>query len=348
MHNLPLINSMNGEVGALKNWVKSSILFVLACFTIIVLTACNDKEDIQTVKVGEVTRSIFYAPQYVAITQGFFEEEGLEIELSTIAGGDKTMTALLSDGIDIALVGSETSIYVSAQGANDPIKNFAQLTQTDGTFLVAREKIENFSWDMLKDSTFLGQRKGGMPQMAGEYVLKKHGIDPQEDLELIQNIDFANISTAFASGTGDFVQLFEPTASVFEQEGKGHIVASFGTESGPLPYTVFMAKDSFMNENPEVIEKFTRALKKAQDFVYESSVEEVAEAIQPFFEDTDIELIATVVERYREQESFAKDPVLDEEEWNNLQDIMEEAGELPKRMDYNELVDTTFAEKVLE
>lgn len=348
MHNLPLINSMNGEVGALKNWVKSSILFVLACFTIIVLTACNDKEDLQTVKVGEVTRSIFYAPQYVAITQGFFEEEGLEIELSTIAGGDKTMTALLSDGIDIALVGSETSIYVSAQGANDPIKNFAQLTQTDGTFLVAREKIENFSWDMLKDSTFLGQRKGGMPQMAGEYVLKKHGIDPQEDLELIQNIDFANISTAFASGTGDFVQLFEPTASVFEQEGKGHIVASFGTESGPLPYTVFMAKDSFMNENPEVIEKFTRALKKAQDFVYESSVEEVAEAIQPFFEDTDIELIATVVERYREQESFAKDPVLDEEEWNNLQDIMEEAGELPKRMDYNELVDTTFAEKVLE
>lgn len=348
MHNLPLINSMNGEVGALKNWVKSSILFVLACFTIIVLTACNDKEDLQTVKVGEVTRSIFYAPQYVAITQGFFEEEGLEIELSTIAGGDKTMTALLSDGIDIALVGSETSIYVSAQGANDPIKNFAQLTQTDGTFLVAREKIDNFSWDMLKDSTFLGQRKGGMPQMAGEYVLKKHGIDPQEDLELIQNIDFANISTAFASGTGDFVQLFEPTASVFEQEGKGHIVASFGTESGPLPYTVFMAKDSFMNENPEVIEKFTRALKKAQDFVYESSVEEVAEAIQPFFEDTDIELIATVVERYREQESFAKDPVLDEEEWNNLQDIMEEAGELPKRMDYNELVDTTFAEKVLE
>ncbi|RNC96305.1 ABC transporter substrate-binding protein [Lysinibacillus halotolerans] len=339
---------MNGEVGALKNWVKSSILFFLACFTIIVLTACNDKEDLQTVKVGEVTRSIFYAPQYVAITQGFFEEEGLEIELSTIAGGDKTMTALLSDGIDIALVGSETSIYVSAQGANDPIKNFAQLTQTDGTFLVAREKIENFSWDMLKDSTFLGQRKGGMPQMAGEYVLEKHGIDPQEDLELIQNIDFANISTAFASGTGDFVQLFEPTASVFEQEGKGHIVASFGTESGPLPYTVFMTKDSFMNENPEVIEKFTRALKKAQDFVYESSVEEVAEAIQPFFEDTDIELIATVVERYREQESFAKDPVLDEEEWNNLQDIMEEAGELPKRMDYKELVDTTFAEKVLE
>lgn len=330
----------------MKKWVKSSLFLILVCFSILLVAACSDKEELQTVKVGEVTRSIFYAPQYVAISKGFFEEEGLDIELSTIAGGDKTMTALLSDGIDIALVGSETSIYVSAQGANDPIKNFAQLTQTDGTFLVAREKIDNFTWDMLKGSTFLGQRKGGMPQMAGEFVLKKHGINPQEDLELIQNIDFANISTAFASGTGDFVQLFEPTASVFEKEGKGHIVASFGTESGHLPYTVFMAKDSYMNGNPETIEKFTRALKKAQDFVYESSAEEVAEAIQPFFEDTDLSLIATVVERYRAQESYAKDPILDEAEWNNLQDVMDEAGELPKRMDYKDLVDTTFAEKV--
>jgi len=332
----------------LKKWLKSSFMVLTASLMVLLLVACNDSEELQKVKIGEVTRSIFYAPQYVAITQGFFEEEGLDIELSTIAGGDKTMTALLSGGIDIALVGSETSIYVSAQGANDPIKNFAQLTQTDGTFLVAREEIENFSWDMLKGSTFLGQRKGGMPQMAGEFVLKKHGIDPHADLELIQNIDFANISTAFASGTGDYVQLFEPTASVFEKEGVGHIIASFGTESGHLPYTVFMAKDSFMNESPETIEKFTRALKKAQDFVYEASAEEVAEAILPFFEDTDVDLIATVVERYREQESFAKDPVLDEEEWNNLQDIMDEAGELPKRMDYKDLVDTSFAEKVLK
>ncbi|WP_404427648.1 ABC transporter substrate-binding protein [Ureibacillus chungkukjangi] len=332
----------------MKKWVKSSLLVVITSLAVLLIAACNDSDELQTVKIGEVTRSIFYAPQYVAITQGFFEEEGLNIELSTIAGGDKTMTALLSGGIDIALVGSETSIYVSAQGANDPIKNFAQLTQTDGTFLVAREEIEDFSWDMLKGSTFLGQRKGGMPQMAGEFVLKKNGIDPHADLELIQNIDFANISTAFASGTGDYVQLFEPTASVFEAEGLGHIVASFGTESGHLPYTVFMAKESFMKADPETIEKFTRALKKAQDFVYEASAMEVAEALQPFFEDTDVELIATVVERYREQESFAKDPILDEEEWNNLQDIMDEAGELPKRMDYNELVDTTFAEKVVE
>lgn len=324
-----------------KAWLLMGSLFLL----LFMLTACG-KEELKEVRVGEVTRSIFYAPQYVAIEKGFFEEEGLKVKLSTIAGGDKTMTALLSDGIDIALVGSETSIYVTAQGANDPIKNFAQLTQTDGTFLVSREKIEDFSWDMLKGTTFLGQRKGGMPQMAGEFVLKKHGINPQEDLELIQNIEFANISTAFASGTGDFVQLFEPTASVFEQQGKGYIVASFGEESGHLPYTVFMAKESYIDDNEKIVEKFTRALKKAQDWVYANSAEDVAKVIQPYFEDTDVALIATVVERYRAQESYAKDPILDEGEWNNLQDVMEQAGELPQRMEYEKLVDTTFAEKV--
>ncbi|WP_449442324.1 ABC transporter substrate-binding protein [Ureibacillus acetophenoni] len=313
---------------------------------VLILAACGGKEELKTVKVGEVTRSIFYAPLYVAIEKGYFEEEGLKIDLSTIPGGDKTMTALLSDGIDIALVGAETSIYVSAQGANDPIKNFAQLTQTDGTFLVSREPIENFTWDMLKDSTFLGQRKGGMPQMVGEYVLKQHDIDPHNDLELIQNIDFANISTAFASGTGDFVQLFEPTASLFEAEGVGYIVASFGTESGHVPYTVFMAKDSMISSDPETIEAFTRAIKKAQDFVYSSSAEEVAKVIVPFFENTEVDLIATVVDRYRSQESYAKDPILDEEEWDNLQNIMDEAGELPKRIPYEELVNTNFAEKV--
>ncbi len=330
----------------MKRWLKPSLLIFFSSLMVLVLAACGGKEELKTVKVGEVTRSIFYAPLYVAIEKGYFEEEGLKIDLSTIPGGDKTMTALLSDGIDVALVGAETSIYVSAQGANDPIKNFAQLTQTDGTFLVSREPIENFTWDMLKDSTFLGQRKGGMPQMVGEYVLKQHGIDPQNDLELIQNIDFANISTAFASGTGDFVQLFEPTASIFEAEGVGYIVASFGTESGHVPYTVFMAKDSMISSDPVTIEAFTRAIKKAQDFVYSSSAEEVAKAIVPYFENTEVDLIATVVDRYRAQESYAKDPILDQEEWDNLQNIMDDAGELPERIPYEELVNTTFAEKV--
>lgn len=226
--------------------------------------------------------------------------------------------------------------------------NVAQLTQTDGTFLVSRDKIDNFSWDQLKGSTFLGQRKGGMPQMVGEFVLKKHGINPQEDLELIQNIDFANISSAFASGTGDFVQLFEPQASVFEQEGRGHIVASFGTESGHVPYTTFMAKESFINDNKETVEKFTRAIYKAQQWVESNSAKDVAEAIQPHFSDTDIELIEMVVDRYKSQGSFATNPILDEEEWNNLQDIMDEAGELPARVDHGTLVNTEIAESVME
>jgi NitT/TauT family transport system substrate-binding protein len=292
-----------------------------------------------------VTRSIFYAPEYVAIEKGFFKEEGLDIELTTTWGGDKTMTTLLSNGADVALVGSETSIYVHAQGSNDPVINFAQLTQTDGTFLVSREKVENFEWDQLKGSTFLGQRKGGMPQMVGEFVLKNHDIDPQNDLNLIQNIDFANIANAFASGTGDYVQLFEPTASIFEQEGKGHIVASFGTESGHVPYTTFMAKDSYMKENKDTVEKFTKALYKAQQWVEKNSAADIAKMIEPYFEDTELDLIETVVDRYKSQGSFATDPILDEEEWNNLQTIMDEAGELPQSVDHKTLVNTSIAEK---
>nr|WP_226673713.1 ABC transporter substrate-binding protein [Rossellomorea aquimaris] len=310
------------------------------------LTACGEKEEaVQKVRVAEVTRSIFYAPEYVAIEKGFFKDEGLDIELTTTWGGDKTMTTLLSGGADVALVGSETSIYVHAQGSDDPVINFAQLTQTDGTFLVSREKVENFEWDQLKGSTFLGQRKGGMPQMVGEFVLKNHGIDPQNDLNLIQNIDFANIANAFASGTGDYVQLFEPTASIFEQEGKGHIVASFGTESGHVPYTTFMSKDSYMKENKDAVEKFTKALYKAQQWVEENSAADIAKVIEPYFEDTELDLIETVVDRYKSQGSYATDPILDEDEWNNLQAIMDEAGELPQTVDHQTLVNTSIAEK---
>lgn len=331
----------------MKKWFKLGLVSFLASFLIIALAACNN-EEVHKVRVAEVTHSIFYAPQYVAIEKGFFEEEGLDIELTLTPGGDKVMTALLSDGADIGLVGSETSIYVAAQGSSDPVINFAQLTQTDGTFLVSREKIDNFSWDQLKGVTFLGQRKGGMPQMVGEFVLKKHGIDPHGDLNLIQNVDFANITSAFASGTGDFVQLFEPQASVFEKEGRGYIVASFGEESGHVPYTTFMAKQSYMEENKEVVEKFTRAIYKAQKWVEESSAKEVAEVIKPHFEDTELEIIEMVVERYKGQGSYAANPVLDEDEWNNLQDIMDEAGELPERVDHGTLVNTEIAESVMD
>jgi len=311
------------------------------------LTACRS-DQVTTIQLAEVTRSVFYAPQYVALEKGFFEEEGLDVELQTTWGGDKTMTALLSDNADIALVGAETSIYVYAQTPKDYAVNFAQLTQTDGTFLVAKEPDDDFSWDKIKDETFLGQRKGGMPQMVGEYVLKKHEIDPHDDLELLQNIDFANIPGAFVSGDAHYVQLFEPTASIMEEEGKGSIVASFGEESGHVPYTVFMAKQSFLEDEEDKAMQFTRAIYKAQQWVDESSPEEISEVIHPYFEDTEIDMLAASIQRYKEQDSFATDPIFNVEGWETLKDIMEEADELPEDVPYEELVDNSFAEKVIQ
>lgn len=324
-------------------WIRYICLFSV----IILLVGCSTGEKTE-VKIGEVTRSIFYAPLYVAIEEGFFEDEGLDVKLTTIPGGDKTMTALLSDGIDIALIGAETSIYVASQNPNDAVVNFAQLTQTDGTFLVAREDVKDFDWEMLKGSTFLGQRVGGMPQMAGEFVLKNNGIDPQKDLTLIQNIDFANIASAFASGTGDYVQLFEPTASMFEEQGVGKIVASFGEELGAIPYTVFMTKESKFKNDKDMIESYTKALYKAQKWVYEQSAEKVAKSISPYFEDTDLALIETVVERYKSQESFAKDPIIGEEEFDNLLKVMTEAGVLEYDAKYEDLVNRSFADEVVK
>lgn len=314
---------------------------------ILLLVSCSQSTELTEVKVAEVTRSIFYAPQYVAHELGYFEEEGLDVELQTIAGGDKVMISLLSDNTDIGLVGAETSIYVASQGSDDPIVNFAQLTETDGTFLVSREAVEDFAFTDLIGTEFLGQRIGGMPQMVGEYVLKIHEIDPQNDLNLIQNIDFANVASSFLGGVGDYVQLFEPTASQFEKDGIGHIVASFGEESGQVPYTVFMAKDTFLTENSTTILSFTRAIYRAQQFVQTSEPDEIAEIVQPFFPDTELELLTNSVERYQAQGSYATDPLLEESMWEHLKVIMDEAGELPADIPYQDLVNTEFAEEII-
>lgn len=327
---------------------KLLLVFLIAALSCFTFSACNKKEEREKVRVGEVTHSLFYTPLYVAINKGYFQEEGIDIDLQTTAGGDKTMTAILSNGIDIGLVGSETSIYVYSQGAKDPVINFAQLTQTDGTFLVSRIKTDSFDWNDLKGKTFLGQRQGGMPQMVGEYVLKRHSIDPKQDLNLIQNIDFANIANAFTSGTGDYVQLFEPTASIFEKSGKGYIVASFGTESGNVPYTSFMTKKSYLTNHKSTVERFTKAIYKAQQWVNTHTPEEIADVLQSQFPDTPKDIIIKVIQRYQSQHSYANNPLLDEEEWNNLQKIMKEAGQLPKEVDYHVLVDTAIAEKVIK
>ncbi|MFB5265437.1 ABC transporter substrate-binding protein [Paenibacillus enshidis] len=324
-------------------WMKAAAAAALC--GLLLLGGCSPEQGGTKVRLAEVARTIFYAPQYVALSQGFFAEEGLDVELTTIPGGDKSMTALLSNQADIALIGSETSIYVVQQGTQDPVINFAQLTQTDGTFLFARSSEGKFDWEALKGSEFLGQRKGGMPQMAGEFALLKHNIDPHQDMQLIQNIDFANITSAFASGTGDYVQLFEPQASIFEKEGRGRVVASFGTESGLLPYTVYMAKQSYLQQNGETAQKFTNALQKAQQWVKEHSPEEIAAAILPYFKDTDKDIVISSIKRYKEQDTYAENPVIDDKEWTNLQDVMDSAGELQRKVPLEEIVNNQFAEK---
>ena len=321
----------------MKKWLKICFSTLLIISMLTFIAACS-KDETKTVRIAEVTRSIFYAPQYVAIEKGFFEEEGVNVELTTTWGGDKTMTALLSNGADVALVGSETSIYVEAQGSDDPVLNFAQLTQTDGTFLVSREKIDDFSWDLLKGSDFLGQRKGGMPQMVGEFVLKKHNINPHQDLNLIQNVDFANIANAFLGGTGDFVTLFEPNALQIEKQGLGYVVASIGELGGVVPYTSYSARISYIEENPDVIEKFTRAIQKGLDFVHNSSNEKVAEAIVDFFPDTSLNDLIGVIERYRSVEAWPTTTTFSSESFYHLQEIMQAANELEDTVRYEDLI----------
>jgi len=332
----------------MKKWLHYlGIGFTIAALTLI--SACGGgSSSPEKIRIFEVTHSIFYAPQYVALEKGFFAEEGLDVELTNANGGDKAMTALLSGNAEIILMGTEATIYVKNQGASDPAINFAQVTQTDGSFLVSREPIANFSWDMLKGKTLIGQRPGGMPQMVSEYVQMKNGVTPFKDVNIITNIDFANLGSAFASGTGDFVQLFEPIASALELQGKGHVVASFGKDSGKLPYTVYIAKQSFINEHPETIQKFTNAVYKAQQWVANASIEEMAKVLAPHFDGIDQETMLKVLDRYKSQGSWATDPILDEEEYHNLEAVMENSGELKQKIDYSEIVNTEFAKKAIE
>jgi NitT/TauT family transport system substrate-binding protein len=329
------------------------ILIVFCLITIFLFTcACSQTQETtaQNVKIrlSEVTHSIFYTPQYAALTQGIFEKHGLNVELNTTFGGDKTMTALLSGNADIILMGSEGTIYVANQDANDLAINFAQLTQKDGSFLISREPIENFSWDMLRGKVLLGQRKGGMPEMVSEYVQFKKGIIPHKDVEIIQNVEFKNLGPAFISGTGDFVQLFEPVASKVELEGKGFVIASMGKESGKLPYTVYIARQSYLNENPNTVQKFTDAIYEAEQWVKNHTIEEIADAIEPYFSDIDRETMLVVLNRYKEQDTWAADPILDEEEYHNLEAVMEYAGELKQKVPYEKIVNTSFAKKAIQ
>lgn len=317
------------------------------------MLGCGEKKepasgDLTTVTLNEVAHSIFYAPQYVAIEEGYFAEEGIDLQLITGFGADKTMTAVLSGEADIGFMGSESSIYVYSQNPDDYIVNFAQLTQRAGNFLVAREPVENFQWSDLKGKDILGGRKGGMPQMVFEYILKKNNLDPAADMNIDQSIDFGATAAAFSGGQGDFTVEFEPGASTLEKEGAGYVVASLGIDSGYVPYTAYSAKQSFLKEHPELVQGFTNALQKGMDYVQNHTPEEIAKVIAPQFKETDLEDITTIVTRYYEQDTWKKDLIFEEPSFTLLQDILEEAGELEQRVPYEELVTTEFAEKAAQ
>ena len=330
--------------------MKRKVIFALFLGFVMIfsLSACKKDNELIKITLNEVAHSIFYAPMYIAIEEGYFEEEGLDVELVNGLGADKTMTAVLSGEAEIGFMGSEASVYVYNEGAEDYVVNFAQLTQRAGNFLVARDGEEDFDWEDLRGKTVIGGRPGGMPQMVFEYILKDKGMDPKTDVDIIQNIDFGITAQSFSSGIGDYTVEFEPHATSLELEGVGKVVASLGVESGMVPYTAFSARKSYIEKNPEIIQGFTNAIQKGMDYVNNHTVDEIGEAIHPQFAETDIEIVKMIVKRYYDQDSWKEDTIFHEESLDLLQDILEESGELSKRVPYEDLIITKFSEKAVE
>ncbi|MCI8490395.1 MAG: ABC transporter substrate-binding protein [Lachnospiraceae bacterium] len=328
-----------------KKLLAASLLLSLSVLTI---TGCGSKSKEtaspgEKIVLNEVAHSIFYAPMYVAVEEGYFNEEGIDLEIVTGFGADKTMTAVLSGEADIGFMGPETTVYAFNEGASDVVKNFAQLTQRAGNFLISREPIEDFKWSDIKGKTVLGGRAGGMPEMVFEFVLKKNNIDPAADLSIDQSIDFGSTAAAFSGGQADFTVEFEPSATALEKEGAGYVAASVGVDSGYVPYTAFSAKESYLIGHPDIIQSFVNALQKGMDYVSEHTSEEIAAVIAPQFTDTDKETIATIVSRYQEQDTWKNDVIFTEDAYTLLLDILEESDQLSARPEYENLVNTKFA-----
>ena len=315
------------------------LIFIIAALVLFDLNKGDSKEEKnQKITLAEVTHSIFYAPQYVAIEQGYFEEVGIDVELILTSGADKVTAAVLSKDADIGFCGSEGTIYVYNGGEKDYLKTFAQLTQKDGSFLVSREKIKDFKLEDLEGKTVLGGRAGGMPEMTLEYALKQNGIDPKKDVEIDTSVDFPAMGGALIGRQGDFLTLFERNALQIEKEGYGYVVASIGELGGVVPYTSYSARISFLEENKELINNFTKAIQKGIDYVHNHTDEEVAKAIIDQFPDTSLEDIAKVVKRYRDIDAWPKTTDFSEDSFNHLQDIMIDNGAIDKKVPYDKLM----------
>lgn len=322
-----------------------SVLIIL-CISLIGCTDNTNDNSLTKVTVSEVTHSVFYAPQYAAIELGFFEEEGIELELINSQGADKVMTAVLSNQVDIGFAGPEAAIYVYNEGKSDYTQVFAQVTQKDGSFLVSREAIEDFKWTDLKDKHILPGRKGGVPYMTLQYVIEQNGLDINTDLNFDNSISYDTMNSAFAAGTGDFVTIFEPTATVFENEGKGYIVASVGEAAGEIPYTAYFANKSFIENNSELIQKFVNAIYKGQQWVETHSASEIAEVLAPSFPEVDLKVLETVVDRYKEIDAWKTEPSMTEESFNKLQEVMINAGELSQPAPFDKIINNSFSENL--
>jgi len=323
-------------------WIIIILSLVTLAITLILKLKEGNNSNLTKVTVGEVTHSIFYAPQYVALSKGYFEEEGLDVEIITIPGADKVTAAVLSGDVQIGFCGSEATIYVYNGGEKDYIKTFAGLTNKDGSFLVGRTKQENFKIEDLKGKHVIAGRVGGMPVMNFEWALRKNNINPNKDLNTDTSIEFASMQGAFISGIGDYVSLFEPNASNIEQEGLGYVVASIGEMAGNIPYTAYNAKKSYIEENKDIIEKFTKAIAKGLKYVDENKPEVIAKDILEYFPDTTLTTVTNAVKRYKEIDAWYKTPEISEQDFDRIQDIMIDSGTLNEKVDYKELVDTRF------
>lgn len=293
---------------------------------------------LEKITLAEVAHTVFYAPMYVAIEKDYFEDEGIDVELILTSGADKVTAAVLSGDAQIGFSGSEATIYVYNGGEKDYLKTFSQLTQKDGTFIVSREDIKNFKIEDLKGKSIIGGRAAGMPEMTLEYALKQNGIDPRNDVDIDTSVAFPAMSGAFIGGQGDFVTLFEPTATMVERQGYGHVVASVGELGGVVPYTSYSARDSFIKKNPELIKNFDKAIQKGLDYVHSHSDKEVAKAILKQFPDTSMNDLVSAVKRYRANATWPKTTEFSQESFDHLQDIMIDYGELKEKVDYNKLM----------
>lgn len=324
---------------------KFICIMLLICLTLPCLTACGEKSN-NTIKLNEVTHSVFYAPLYVAINEGYFKDEGLEIELTNGGGADKSMTAVISGQADIGLMGPEAAIYIYNEGRADYPVIFGQLTRKDGSFIVAREEIPNFTWASMTGKEILGGRRGGAPAMALEYALKKNNLVDKENITINYDIQYDLMTSAFDSGTGDFCTMFEPAASNFVQAGKGYIVASVGAMAGDMPFTAFMATKSYIKNNGEKVEKFMKAIQKGMNYVKNHTPEEIAECVKKSFDGTSVDTLASAIKSYKDINAYMDTPVMKAEDFERLQDVIIEAGVMEKRAVFSKVVDNTIAQKV--